>query len=214
MALDISGLSPQQREAITHQQGPLQVMAGPGSGKTFVIEQRAAALIDQGAMPESIGIVTFTRKAAGELRGRIEERIGAEIAQRMRIQTTWSLALEICTEEKRINDLAVPQVLDPLDVFEYFRRAVSELGLEAEHNLKRTWETIAQWKLSGRDSTLLAPVTSAVLNRYQMILEAENKWDLSDLIVNAIGVLETNHALHHALDLEHLLVDEWQDSAP
>jgi len=213
MGLSAFTLSPQQRAAVTHTTGACQVLAGHGSGKTFVIELRAAWLVqEKGVLPESIGLLTFTRKAAGELRGRMESRIGTEYAERMRIQTTWSLALEIISEEKRLSDQQVPIVLDPLDVFAYFRRAMSELGLDSELNPKNVWETIARWKMGERDTALLPPVTVSILKRYQLILEAERKWDLSDLIVKAIETLAENQTLLHALDLQYLMVDEWQDS--
>src|SRR5271168_2395743 len=89
-ALDLAALNPEQREAVEHPGGPLLIFAGAGSGKTRVITYRIARLIQNGVPPSRILAVTFTNKAAREMRGRVEELVG-DAAKSMWIGTFHSL---------------------------------------------------------------------------------------------------------------------------
>ena len=94
--MDLQSLNKQQREAALHTEGPLLILAGAGSGKTATMTQRIAYLIDQGISPYQILAVTFTNKAAGEMRQRVEKLVGS--CPGMWIMTFHSMSLRILRE--------------------------------------------------------------------------------------------------------------------
>src|SRR5690625_1461149 len=99
--VDLQALNPPQREAVTHIDGPMLVLAGAGSGKTRVITARIAYLIEQGVSPESIVAVSFTNKAAGEMRERVVAMLGPTIGNAVVLSTFHALGVRILRENLR-----------------------------------------------------------------------------------------------------------------
>ena len=97
----LEGLNPEQQQAVLHQTGPMLVLAGAGTGKTRVLTRRVAMLIDNNVKPEQILALTFTRKAAAEMKERVHELVG-DCSQQIRIGTFHSLAMEIVREYRHL----------------------------------------------------------------------------------------------------------------
>ena len=101
----LEGLNPEQQQAVLHQTGPMLVLAGAGTGKTRVLTRRVAMLIDNNVKPEQILALTFTRKAAAEMKERVHGLVG-DYSQEIRIGTFHSLAMEIVREYRYIVGLS------------------------------------------------------------------------------------------------------------
>lgn len=204
-----------QQEAIDHREGPVLVLAGPGSGKTRILEARTVALVEEGVFPAGIAVLTFTRKAADENYRRIATRLPAETAERLQISTLHSLALRILVAARRKRRCEIAEVIDPAVAYEYLKRALAELSLDPHlYPPLSVWKTIQGWKAEGRDANMLDPPVRRVLERYTQILSTENRWDLADLVFNALTVLETESDIAAAFgSVRYLMVDEFQDHA-
>ena len=208
-------LNSTQLEAAHHLSGPCVVWAGPGTGKTRILEERTVWLIEEkGYLPQNIGLLTFTNKVEGEILGRLSARLSTDVADSILVRNLHSLALMIITTEKKLKKARVPEVIDQTDAFALVKRAMSETGLdEGYHSPIAVWDLIGKWKTGGRKPENLEPVMRRLVTTYQQILEAEGKWDLSDLIVKAVKALQTNEAIRNALAINIMMVDEWQDTA-
>lgn len=208
-------LNNDQLKAARHLDGPLLVLAGPGSGKTRILQERAAWLVnDLNIIPQEISIVTFTRKAAGEIRRRIAENMEPEKDEQIKLSTLHSNALRIITAEKRLKKEGIPEVIGELVAFEYLQRAMTEAQMDVSmYPPASVWNQISVWKNGERDKESLPQITQILIDKYQAILNAERKWDIQDLIVNAIDVLERNSAIREASQSSYMMVDEWQDTS-
>lgn len=208
-------LNPEQRMAVEHCEGPAFILAGPGTGKTLILQERTVCLVSQGVHPGAIAVLTFTRKAADDNRRRITTRLSPESADQVQVSTLHSLALRILVAVERKHHREVPDVVDPVICFNYLRRALTELELDpALYTPFAIWKTMIGWKASGRNlATLEAPVRQ-VVERYQKILSAERRWDLADLVVNATVALQTESDIAAAFQsVRFLMVDEFQDTS-
>ena len=137
MAVDVSKLNPPQREAVIHGGGPLLVLAGAGSGKTRVITYRIAHLLDQGIPPEAIAALTFTNKAAEEMRERIAHLLGnRKTAKRLTMGTFHALGLEILRQERKAlgypKGFAVYDQSDQLGVVRELLRTTKDMSRDGE----------------------------------------------------------------------------------
>lgn len=220
-ALSLDSLNPSQRLAATHVEGPLLVLAGPGSGKTRVVTHRIAHLIFAGVPAEQIVALSFTNKAADEMRRRVSELVGP---QPVEMGTFHRFAARLLRRNARLAGLTSDySILDPDDAGSLLKRAAKKLGLSLTHTpIDRVAGVISRAK-----NDLLTPdsfeprwgrpvdeVAQRVWPVYQQMLLAANSVDFDDLLVHVARMLMDNADLRHMLDARHrwILVDEYQDT--
>lgn len=224
---DLSSLNPQQREAVSHTEGPLLLLAGAGSGKTRVITCRIVYLLQQCAVPaKNILAVTFTNKAAREMRERVEEMVGRKAAKGMVIATFHSLCVRILKANiERLGYKKNFSIYSASDQQQLVRRLLRDeiadsTGKDAEKVL---------WQISAAKNRLVGPseftsssrdpiscMTAIIYPRYQKELKAYNAVDFDDLLVLAVQILEKNPDLleHYQQFYRYQMVDEYQDTNP
>jgi len=219
-------LNAPQREAVSHVEGPLLVLAGAGSGKTRVITAKIAHLVAQGVAPARIAAITFTNKAAREMRERAAKLLAAqgraEAAASMAISTFHSLGLSIVrAEAKRLGLRPGFSILDPADL----ESLIAELVGTADRARARA----AQWKISGWKNALVTPprarfiaasddelAAARAFAGYDEALAAWHAVDFDDLIVKPVSLFDRDpEALARwQARFDHALVDEYQDTNP
>lgn len=214
-------LNDSQRRAATHVEGPLLVLAGPGSGKTRVVTHRVAHLISAGIRPDQIVALSFTNKAADEMRRRLTEMVGP---QPVEMGTFHRFAARLLRRHARLVGLTSDySILDPDDAGAVLKRAAKKLGLALSHvPVDRLAGVISRAK-----NDLLTPETfeprwgrpvEEVARRvwpvYQELLLQSNAVDFDDLLVHVARLLADAPDLRAQLDARHrfILVDEYQDT--
>ncbi len=217
--LDLNSLNPQQREAVTTTEGPLLVLAGAGSGKTRVITFRLAYLLERGVPADRLLALSFTNKAAGEMKERIRGMVGRQ-ADGAILSTFHALGMRFLREEAESLGLAKGfTILDEADQIDAIRRALVQLGFDqARFEPKLIHARIGHYK-----SLLLQPdpraggvdaVTAHVYPLYEQRLRAMNAVDFDDLIGLPVKAL-TEHAdiaMKWAWRFKYIMVDEYQDT--
>jgi DNA helicase II / ATP-dependent DNA helicase PcrA len=214
-------LNDSQRQAATHVDGPLLVLAGPGSGKTRVVTHRIAHLIAQGIPARQIVALSFTNKAADEMRRRVSELVGPQAVE---MGTFHRFAARLLRKHAPLVGLTSDySILDPDDAGAVLKRAARKLGLSLTHTpIDRLASTISRAK-----NDLLSPATfeprwgrpadevaAKLWPVYQEFLLAANSVDFDDLLVHVARLLTDNPELRALLDARHryILVDEYQDT--
>jgi len=221
-------LDPAQQAVVEHEQGPLVVLAGPGTGKTRVLTCRVARLAEKGlASPRDVLAVTFTRKAAAEMRERVQLLLGYDVNE-LNISTIHSLAYRILHSGQVLLTQAQGKkrlhVLEPGEAFGVLKRAALETGLTPNRwDPEMLFGEIqrAKDRLVGPDEYVRVPGSyfeehvARAYRRYQQILEEEGKLDLADLIWKAVRLLRNNPALlaHLRALSPYVVVDEFQDTS-
>jgi DNA helicase-2/ATP-dependent DNA helicase PcrA len=223
MRTDLTDLNPQQRQAVLHVDGPLLILAGAGSGKTRVLTHRIAHLVrDQGVAPGHICAVTFTNKAAQEMRQRTERLIASE--EKLWLTTFHSSCARILRRHSEsIGRRSDFTIYDEIDQRNLIRRVAADLGLNEEaYTPSRLLAEIEQAKNDGRGpNDLLAaagnpmsrPVAEAYV-RYQRFLVANNAVDFSDLLLLTVELFrcDAEVATRYQEQFRYLMVDEYQDT--
>jgi DNA helicase II / ATP-dependent DNA helicase PcrA len=215
-------LNPPQREAVTHGDGPLLIFAGAGSGKTRVLTARIGYLIaSRRVWPDRLLAVTFTNKAAREMRARVEALVG-EGAQRMWVGTFHATAVRILRREAE--RLGIPSsfvIFDEDDTRAALRRVLDELRLDPKrYPIGALSQGISQAKseLKRPDDIPNRSYADEVLRRvydsYQEVLRRSGGLDFDDLIMKLVELYATDEeALAKWRDrFRHVLVDEYQDT--
>lgn len=224
---DLDSLNPQQREAVSHLDGPLLLLAGAGSGKTRVITCRIVYLLQQCGVPaEQILAVTFTNKAAREMRERVEEMVGKKACKGMVIATFHSLCVRILKANiERLGYKKNFSIYAASDQQQLVRRLLRDevadaSGKDAEKILwqisdaKNRLIDPEQFQSSSRDP--ISCMTALVYPKYQKELKAYNAVDFDDLLVLTVKLLEKNADLleHYQTFFRYQMVDEYQDTNP
>ena len=219
-------LNPAQRRAVTHSGSPLLIIAGAGSGKTRVLTRRIAHLIaTRRARPGEILAITFTNKAAAEMRERVAALIGP-VGERMWVSTFHSACVRILRREHEAAGLrSTFSIYDAADSTRLVTLVVRELGIDS----KRFTPKAFAHRISDLKNELVTPedfaeraVTSNPFERhlvevyraYQARLGAANALDFDDLIMRAVRLLQTRPAVAemYRRRFRHILVDEYQDT--
>ena len=220
--MKLDQLNEQQRAAVTAGPGPVIVYAGPGSGKTRVLTQRLAWLVrEQGVYPGAIMAVTFTNRAAAEMRSRAEALPGGGLRG-----ATVGTFHSICARLLRIEAghhawTSNYLIFDSDDQLGVVKHVLGELGMKAGRRAARD----ILGKISNAKCELVTPesyvaptyehvLVERVYPRYQNLLLAANAMDFGDLLMQTVFLLRENEALRvkYGRVVEHLLVDEFQDT--
>ncbi|RMH51188.1 MAG: ATP-dependent DNA helicase Rep [Zetaproteobacteria bacterium] len=208
------GLNEAQYRAVYHRGGPLLVLAGAGSGKTRVITERVAALVERGVAHDRITAVTFTNKAADEMRQRLRARLGAT-AGRLRIQTFHALGLAIVRQHAGlVGRRAGLSVFGRSEQRTAVRSVLQEMGLPDDRTqLDRVLPRLSQ--LKGGIAPRADPALVDLRRRYDALLIRMNAVDFDDLILLPLQLLQQHDEVAELwrMRASHLLVDEYQDSS-
>ena len=220
----LEGLNPQQRRAVETTEGSLLVLAGAGSGKTRVLVHRIAYLIGVCGIPaEAILAVTFTNKAAGEMRERVTKLLGPA-AEGLWVTTFHAACVRILRRE--IGHLGLSRgfaIYDEDDSLAQVKEALRRLGLDPKlHEPRRLRWRIDQWKNAGTlpaeaarlASDLDDELASEVYAAYQRLLAEANALDFGDLILQTTQLFERfpEVAGHYRRRWQYVMVDEYQDT--
>ena len=217
----MSGLNPEQKEAVLQIEGPLLVLAGAGTGKTRVITSRIAHMIEEGIPPEQIAGMTFTNKAAAEMRERVAAMVPGTAADKVTLGTFHSFCARILRRDIGFagNYNSNYSILDESDQTGIIKQASAELGFGKDEipskevaafigRCKNQMQFPADVPSGGNDAFL------AIYERYQQILELQNALDFDDLLLLVLKIFK-EHPERLAVyqdKYRYLLVDEYQDT--
>ncbi|WP_431771658.1 DNA helicase PcrA [Streptomyces cucumeris] len=220
----LEGLNEQQRAAVEHTGGPLLIVAGAGSGKTRVLTHRIAYLLGaRGAHPGQILAITFTNKAAGEMKERVEELVGPR-ANAMWVSTFHSACVRILRREsKKLGFTSSFSIYDAADSKRLMALVCRDLDLDPKRyppksfsakisNLKN--ELIDEETFAGQATDGFEKTLAEAYAMYQSRLREANALDFDDIIMTTVNLLQAfpDVAEHYRRRFRHVLVDEYQDT--
>lgn len=224
MQLPLDTLNPQQREAVETLDGPVLLLAGAGSGKTRVITFRIGHLIQNGVPPNNILAVSFTNKAATEMRERVAQLMGRNIADRVHLSTFHSLGVEIL--KKHIEKIGYKRkftILDQGDQFALVKEVMKELNLDPKVvDPAALLFLVSRAKMAFEDPRNLPefryhpmmPFAQKVHRHYQAALRGLNAVDFDDLICLPVRLFKERDDVRrkYAEQFKYVMVDEYQDT--
>ena len=205
----LAGLDADQRRAAECVEGPLLIVAGPGTGKTRTLTYRIAHLVlERDVAPESCLTITFTRRAADEMRERLQSLLGDDVAKRVPVHTFHSFGLALLSEES--DRLGLGATVRVAAAHEVERLVRSQLGLTPA----ATRKFLSQVSLAKRAGTPFTPTDGgAGLAEYEAILSAAGRLDFDDLLKCTVSLLERDADLLGVLRRRYrwISIDEYQD---
>ncbi len=222
------GLNEQQKAAVEHSGSPLLIVAGAGSGKTAVLTRRIAHLMrDRGVAPWEILAITFTNKAAAEMRERVSGLVGP-VAERMWVATFHSVCVRILRQQAQL----VPGLNTNFTIYDAddSRRLLSMIAKDHNLDLKKFTARVLANAISNLKNELIDPQSAAadaeavrnpfdvtvaeVYADYQRRLRAANALDFDDLIGEVVRIFQQHPQVvdHYRRRFRHVLIDEYQDT--
>ncbi len=220
----LAGLNDPQREAVTYGEGPLLILAGAGSGKTRVLTHRIAYLVaTDAAKPNEILAITFTNKAAGEMRDRAELLVGRRVRAMWVMTFHAACARMLRAHADKLGYTRRFTIYDQADARRLIKRNLDELGIDPKRFTPASIHnqiSDAKNKLHDADSyaqmvgSFFEQTVADVYRTYERELHRMNAMDFDDLLVRAVNVLELFQEVrdHYAGTFRHVLVDEYQDT--
>jgi DNA helicase-2/ATP-dependent DNA helicase PcrA len=217
------GLNPDQLDAVVHEDGPLLVVAGAGSGKTRVLTHRIAHLIDQGVRPTEILAITFTNKAAAEMRERVGALVGP-VVRSMWVSTFHSACVRILRRDGEALDFPRNfSIYDQADAVRLTGYVIRDLGLDSKRFTPRgVHGLISLWKNELKSPDDVAKSAENIFDRkhadvyaeYQSRLHKAGAMDFDDLLLNVVRLFREHPDVldHYRRRFRHILVDEYQDT--
>jgi DNA helicase-2/ATP-dependent DNA helicase PcrA len=220
---DATGLNPDQLDAVVHRGGPLLVVAGAGSGKTRVLTHRIAHLIHEGTQPSRILAITFTNKAAAEMRERVGNLVGP-IVKTMWVSTFHSACVRILRADG--DRLGYPRqfsIYDQADSVRLTGYVIRDLGLDSKRFTPRGVhalislhknELVSPDDAAARAANIFDRKHADVFREYQLRLEKAGAMDFDDLLGNVVRLFREHPDVleRYRERFEHILVDEYQDT--
>ncbi|MFC1409054.1 DNA helicase PcrA [Streptacidiphilus sp. N1-12] len=220
----LEGMNPEQREAVVHAGSPLLIVAGAGSGKTRVLTHRIAYLLGaRGVQPGEILAITFTNKAAGEMRERVEDLVGPR-AKAMWVSTFHSACVRILRREsKRLGFTSSFSIYDSADSQRLMALCCRDLDLDPKQFPPKSFTSkISNLKNELVDEETFAAKAENPMERkladayalYQRRLREANALDFDDIIMTTVHLLQAfpDVAEYYRRRFRHILVDEYQDT--
>ena len=219
----LDGLNKEQIKAVKNMDGPMLVMAGAGSGKTKVLTTRIAYMIDRGIDPYNILAITFTNKAANEMKERIIKLIGDK-ARMMQISTFHSFGLTIIKKYfEYVNLNKNFTIIDSDDALSLIKKLVKDSGFDPKHYSPKTIRN----KISSAKNELMSPdeldkftcneldsLVVSIYRKYQDRLIANNSVDFDDLLLLPIKIFKSHPEVlkMYQEEYKYILIDEYQDT--
>jgi DNA helicase II / ATP-dependent DNA helicase PcrA len=220
----LDGLNPQQRAAVVHEGSPLLIVAGAGSGKTRVLTHRIAYLLGERKVhPGAVLAITFTNKAAGEMKERVTALVGGR-AKAMWVSTFHSACVRILRREAaHLGMKSTFSIYDQADSHRLMTLVCRDLDLDPKRYPPRSFsnqvsnlknELVDHETFAGRAETHLEKTLAEAYKLYQRRLHEANAFDFDDLIMTTVHLLQAfpDVAEHYRRRFRHVLVDEYQDT--
>lgn len=220
----LNGLNKQQKEAVEHTEGPLLILAGAGSGKTRVLTYRTGYLIDSGVAPYNILAITFTNKAAGEMKERIGKLLGNSVGGRVFISTFHSMCVRLLRQDiDRLGYSRDFTIYDTDDQRSLIRNVIKKLNLDSKIYKER-----AVLKIISTQKNIMVDAeeygdsagdfydrnVAKIYSEYEKELKANNAMDFDDLLLKTVGLFEKNPEVLGKWQerFKYIMVDEYQDT--